>query len=177
VLLAALSGNVFADWGDGFTITMTPTGARGVVIDTSSVILSLGDIAMGGSTRTLEAITVTSSGTIGNIEYNIKANVTGGDAATLSTNLTPTDSELLLQVQFNDVDPVAAGWDLDKVVDATLEHAGSEGGDSAFEGNENVDNLNLGVDSHLWCKITLPEAANYTGEQTIAVTITAEAGE
>jgi len=176
VLLAALSGNVFADWGDGFTITMTPTGDRGVLIDSSSVVLSLGDVGMGGSTRTLSAINVTSSGTIGNIEYNIKANVTGADPATLSTNDTPDNTELLLQVQFNNADPGDGGYNAADVVDAVAESAG-DGDPGNFEGNEDVDAMDLGVTSHLWCRLELPTAANYSGEQTISVTITAEAGE
>ena len=172
-LLAALSGRALA-WSDGFTITMTPTGERGVVVDTSSVILSLGNIEMGGSTRTLTAIDVTSSGTIANIEYTIEGSVTGG--ATLSEDLTPGTTELLLQVQFNNGDPVEAGWNLAKVVDAVAEHAG-DGAPGNFEGNEDVDGLALYVTRHLWCKVSLPTATQYSGEQTIAVTITAEAGE
>ncbi|MFH1957067.1 MAG: hypothetical protein ABIJ15_01145 [bacterium] len=172
-LIAALSGRAFA-WEDGFTITLTPTGERGVLIDTSSVILSLGDIGMGGSTRTVEAINVTSSGTIANIEYNIKGSVTGG--AALSTNVTPDNTELLLQVQFNSADPGDVGYNAADVVDAAAASAG-DGSPGAFEGDEDVDALNLGVTSHLWCRLELPLAAQYSGEQTIAVTITAEAGE
>ncbi|MFH1957065.1 MAG: hypothetical protein ABIJ15_01135 [bacterium] len=172
-LLAALSGRALA-WGAGFTITMTPTGARGVLIDSSTAVLSLGDIAMGGSTRTVTAIDVTSTGTIAGIEYDIKASVTGG--AALSTDLTILNTELLLQAKFNSVDPDGTGDDYaaTDVVDAVDEGAGSAGADTSFEGDVDVDNLNLYETRKLWCKITLPPATQYSGEQTIAVTITAD---
>jgi len=166
-------------WGDGFTITLTPVGARGVIVDTSAVNLNLGDIAVGCSTRTLNAVNVTSTGSISNIEYNIKGQVSGSNPATLSENLTIANTELLLQVKFNDADPGDAGYLLTDVVDATPEHAGNEGGDNAFEGNENVDNLTNDphVTTHLWCRVEIPQVANFGGEQSIEVTITTEAGE
>ncbi|MFH1957066.1 MAG: hypothetical protein ABIJ15_01140 [bacterium] len=168
-------------WDDGFTITLTPVGARGVVVDDSGVNLNLGDIAVGGSTRTLSAINVISTGSISNIEYNIKGSVSGAVPAALSTDLTIENAELLLQVKFNTVDPdgTANDYVATDIVDAVAEHAGSLGGDNAFEGDEDVDNLTNEPHEtrHLWCRVEIPQVANFGGEQSITVTITAEAGE
>ena len=62
---------------DSFDITFTPTGDRGVIIDTTSV--SLGNISPGGSSET-GAIPTTSTGTLGGIEYDLSATVSGGAA-------------------------------------------------------------------------------------------------
>ena len=165
-------------WGDGFTITLTPVGARGVVVDDSGVNLDLGDIAVGSSTRTLSAIDVISTGSISNIEYNIKGSVSGSVPATLSDDLTIENTELLLQVQFNSGDPGAGGYGINDIVDAVAEHAG-DGSPGNFEGDENVDNLtNFPHETrHLWCRVEIPQVANFGGKQSITVTITAEAGE
>ncbi len=175
LLVGVLSSALFA-WGDGFTLTITPTGDRGVVIDSSTVNLSLGDIGVGTSTRTVSAISVISTGTVANIEYNIKGDVTGADPANLSTDLTPTISELLLQVQFNSTDPGDGGYVLDDVVDDTAQSAG-DGAPGFFEGDEDVDGLDLYQTRNLWCRIELPAQVNYSDVQSIAVTITAEPGE
>src|SRR3989339_1549126 len=67
-LLVGLAGGAFAaNYGDTFQITFTPTGDRGVYIDSSTV--PLGDLALGASYVT-DAIPTHSTGTVANIEYS-----------------------------------------------------------------------------------------------------------
>jgi len=158
--------------GDSFTITLTPTGERGVIIETTTV--AFGYLAPGASSTTA-AIPVVSTGTIGDIEYTIGAAITGDTPAALASSTdTLNSSELCLHAQFNSTSP--AFRSIDVVDQAPI---GVDVGDDNgyFEGDENMDDMGFGVKRNLWCKVTMPADISYSGEQTITVTITAEAGD
>ena len=157
-----------ADWGDSFTLTFTPTGTRGVIIATTTVALTP---ALGGSAMT-GAIPVVSTGTIGNIEYTIAGGLAGG--AAFSADATPTEDELLLQALFNSTDATGL-FGAEDIVTAAAVDAGDAGTDTgSYEGDVNVDAMNLLTSRDLYCQVTLPSAVNYAGQQTITVTVTAE---
>ena len=162
-------GQLMADWGDSFKLTFTPTGTRGVIITTDTVALTP---ALGGSAIT-GAIPVLSTGTVGNIEYTIAGGLSGG--AAFSPDATLTADELLLQAMFNSTAPGAFG-DEDIVTETPVD-AGNKDLDAAtgsYEGNVEVDDMDLLTSWDLFCQVTLPSAVNYTGAQEITVTVTAE---
>ena len=170
LVIGMLGGVVYAvDTGDSFTITLTPTGDRGVIIDTTTV--AFGSMSPGASDTT-DAIPVVSTGTIGNIEYKIKGSVAGGAALTADGDNSPVSTELCLQAQFNATSPTFGTDDVVTTADQQVGDASAE-----FEGDEDMDNMGLDATRHLWCKVSLPSTIDYTGEQTITVTVTAEAAD
>lgn len=156
-----------ADNPDCFTITIAPTGWRGVIIDTAAVNLDLGDIAVGTSTGTV-AVPCITTGTIANIEYEIKASVSGG--ANLNTDGNILSSELGVTAEFAAGDP-GLGSITDVVTDG-FQHVN----DTKFTSGGYMDSMGLGDTKNLWCKITLPIVISYSGPQNITVTLTAQDG-
>ncbi len=169
VLCGALAAHA-TQISDNFTISCTPSGDRGVIITTTSV--NLGNIAAGGEDETM-AIPVLTTGTVANIDYTIQGTDPGG-GVTLSTNETPTADEILLYALFNTVQGGTMGSD--DVVTTSPQQVG-DGSGVNFEGDVEMDGMGLLVERNLFCKIKLPATVNYTAQQTMTVTIAAEANE
>lgn len=159
----AMAGNP----SDSFTMTLTPTGWRGVIIDTAAIVgtLSLGDVAVGGSTETASGIPCITTGTVANIEYKISASVSGG--ATIDDNGVLLSTEIGLEAEFKDSGPTYGD-----LVDGTPEHVNN----GSFCANGDMDSMALGYSKNLWCKITLPATVSYSGKQSVTVTLTAQDG-
>ena len=172
LLAVVIAGGLVYAANDTFTITLSPTGDRGVLITTTTV--GLGGMAP-SEVKTTGAIPCTSTGTIANIEYEISAAVTGGTAVlTADADVTPVSTELCLQALFNAAVEAFAAKD---VVTTVAQQVG-DGAPGEFEGtDDDMDALGLLVSRNLWCQVTMPSAIDYTGTQTITVTVNAIAGE
>ncbi len=152
---------------DSFTITFTPLGERGVIIDTTAVTFM--NLVPDSSTTTL-AIPVESTGTIGDTDYLIAASVTNGTVV-LSADLTINSNEVLLQALFTNLPIGGQSWEANDIVES-----GTQVGDagSNCEGTDDLmDNMTLNTKVNLYCKLTLPATLSYTGAQEITVTVTA----
>ena len=170
LLIVVIAGGLVYAASDSFQITLTPTGDRGVIIDT--VTVGLGNLAPSG-VGTTGAIPCVTTGTIANIEYQISASVGGGAALTAFEDVTPVSTELCLQALFNAALPGSFAAK-DVVTTAT-----QQVGDAAqrYEGDVEMDAMGLNVSRNLWCQVTMPSTIDYSGTQTITVTVDAIAGE
>ncbi len=166
LLVGSLSGVVFAA-GDSFTITCTPTGARGVIITTTTV--AFGDMAPGAE-NTTDAIPTQSTGTVANIGYRLSASVaSGGIGANLAAADPPSADELLLQANFNSTLPSFVAGDILEAGPSNVVDSGAYGGDY------DMANMDLNDMRNLWCKVKFPTPiVTFTQEQTITITVTAE---
>lgn len=174
LLAAGLTGVGWADIpSDSFTLTVTPAGDRGVIINTTT--FDFGSVVLGQSTTTA-AIPVTSTGSVGNIEYT----VAGSNSAnwTLSTDGTAdAQNELEVRALFNSGVPGAFGAGTTHLVTTSAKDAGNLGGDADFEGNVDVDNMALLTTRDLYVRFVLPPTSTSSNQQSVTITVTAEAGE
>jgi hypothetical protein len=176
-----LAGNYMylfsASWGDGFSIILTPAGDRGVKIDTDTI--NIGDLSAGTTYVHQYCIPVTSTGTISGIEYTIQA-ATSTPASTLSNDgIADQNDEIVLQVLFNSQLPSTSAWEQYGPTTNLVTFSPKPVGDTTtpntnFEGDEDMDDLGLNVERHLWFRIKTPPAWTSGTQQTITVTITAE---
>ena len=178
-IMVGLVGLVNADWGKAFDITFTPTGARGVMIATTTV--ALGSMSLGTATTTY-AIPVISTGSIASIEYNISGTVSGGSALTphLVSNTTPAIGEVQVKAIFNTNALMTwAPW-MDNV-DSTPRGVGNVTQDGSFIGDyasgNQMDSMGLNISRNLYVSVILPAVASYSGLQDITITVTARAGD
>ena len=171
LLTVVIAGGLVYAASDSFTITLTPTGDRGVIIATMTV--GLGNMAP-SAVSTTGAIPCISTGTLANIEYQISASVGGGAVLTSTTTPAPTSTQIELQALFN----AAVGTFAAKDVVMTVSQQVGDGAPGAFEGaDDDMDAMALNAARNLWCKVTMPSTIDYTGTQTITVTVDAIAGE
>ena len=167
-MMLVASGLVYAA-NDTFTITLSPTGDRGVIIDT--VTVGLGDLAP-SAVGTTGAIPCVSTGTIANIEYQISASVSGGAALTADEDVAPVSTELCLQALFNST---LGAFGTEDVVTTGTQQVGDAA--QRYEGDVEMDAMALNESRNLWCQVTMPSTIDYSGTQTITVTVDAIAGE
>jgi len=172
LLAVVIAGGLVYAANDTFTITLSPTGDRGVLITTTTV--GLGGMAP-SEVKTTGAIPCTSTGTIANIEYEISAAVTGGTAVlTADADVTPVSTELCLQALFNST---LGAFGTEDVVTTGTQQVG-DAAPGEFEGaDDNMDAMALNESRNLWCQVTMPSTIDYSGTQTITVTLDAIAGE
>ena len=170
LLAVVIAGGLVYAANDTFTITLSPTGDRGVIITTTTVGLgNLASFDMG----TTGAIPCTSTGTIANIEYQISASVGGGAALTAFEDVTPVSTELCLQALFNAASP--GSFAAKDVVTTGAQQVGDAA--QRYEGDVEMDAMGLNESRNLWCQVTMPSTIDYSGTQTITVTVDAIAGE
>ena len=123
-LVAAIPGQ--AAVSDGFTITLTPTGERGVIIDTETIAMS--GLVLGSTNYTggVAGVVVIATGTIAPIEYTIQGALTGG--WTLSNDgYANAQNKLAVHALFNTVAPNLAafeGADITKNLLGAVAHVG-----------------------------------------------------
>ena len=170
LLTVVIAGGLVYAASDSFQITLTPTGDRGVIIDT--VTVSLGNLAP-SAVGTTGAIPCVTTGTIANIEYQISASVGGGAALTADGDVTPVSTELCLQSLFNAASP--GSFAAKDVVTTVAQQVGDV--PQEFEGDVEMDAMGLNESRNLWCQVTMPSTIDYSGTQTITVTVDAIAGE
>ena len=186
VALFFVCGGVFAaNWGADFTITLTPSGDRGVIIDTTTV--ALGDLAAGITTTYAYSIPVTSTGTISGIDYSIRGDTTSATSTLSIDGVADSADELALFVLFQDTAPAASGWEAVNTTTNLVTFSEKQVGDTSsswtsFEGDNtatgtDMDSLDLNVTRYLWFKLKSPISWTSGTAQTITVTITAEASE
>ena len=167
-MLLIAGGLVYAA-NDTFTITLSPTGDRGVIIDT--VTVGLGDLAP-SAVGTTGAIPCVSTGTIANIEYQISASVSGGADLTVLEDDAPVSTELCVQALFNST---LGAFGTEDVVTTGTQQVGDAA--QRYEGDVEMDAMALNESRNLWCQVTMPSTIDYSGTQTITVTVDAIAGE
>ncbi len=174
-MLLVASGLVYAA-SDNFTVTVTPTGDRGVIITEGTY--NFGNLDTNTSAVSTSEITVTSTGTLTDIEYTIA----GDDAAqtwTLETDGVTTPSgqnKVVLQGLFQSsaLAPSEATFTSD---DTIVTGAGQQVGDASpgeFEGTAEMDNQGLNAVSYLYMRIATPPTSTTESQQTYTVTINAE---
>ena len=183
VAMFFVCGGVFAaDWGDSFQITLTPSGDRGVIIDTSTI--AMGDLTPGATTVWPNSVPVTSTGSISGIEYTIQGAIAGG-ASLSADGQADTADEIALYVLFQDTQPASTGWEAVNTTTNLVTTAAKQVGDTSaswtnFEGlntapGTDMDSLGLNVKRDLRFRVKSPPSWTSGTVQTITVTITAEA--
>ena len=165
--------------GDGFTITLTPTGERGVIIDTTTIAMT--GLALGTTNYTAGAqgVVVIATGTIAPIYYTIQGALAGG--WTLSTDgYAETQNILAVHALFKATAPTPedfAGTDIVKnLLTTDVNHIGSVGSVGKYEvaDGQEMTELALNDSRNLWFQIKTPPTSSTLGTQTITVTVTAE---
>ena len=156
---------------DAFTLTVTPAGDRGVIINTTT--FDLGTVTLGMSTTTA-AIPVTTTGTVSPIEYTMRGALSGGWS--LSTDGTASSqNELEVRCLFNSTSPGSFGSGTTNLLITTDKDAGNLGADPGdFEGDVDVDDMALLNTKNLFVKMVLPPTSSTGSQQSLVVTVTAE---
>ncbi len=164
---------------DSFTITISPVGDRGVIISTTDIAVSL---TLGATqyTNGAEGVVVTSTGSIGPVEYTLQAAIAG--AWTLSTDgYADATDELALHAIFRA--PPYQGTQViadfeegnilkNLVVDTGAQQVGD--GPGKYENAQDMDDLGLDVNRNLWFQLKAPPDSSTSANQTVTVTVTAE---
>ena len=160
---------------DTFTITLTPVGDRGVIITTTTI--AMGSLSLGSTNFTggVQGVVVTSTGSIAPLEYTMEASLAGGWS--LSTDgYADTVDELAVHALFNSAAAVLADFESTSVTKNLLTTSAGQVGDVAgkYEGNQDLDSLQLNVSRNLWMQLKLPPTSTSETEKTVTVTVTAE---
>jgi hypothetical protein len=185
---------------DSLTVTITPNAFYAVDIDTASVVLDLGSMALSASTQTVQPATVTIQSTYAQTDLTLIGNITapGGtpwtfDASSASVN----PNELAAWATFTTVSrssaPIqesgyfsgtAPNVDDSDLISGTARYVGTNGSiDNLFEAGaadfafKDMDALAPDPDplakSHLWLYFRMPSASSSSVAQNISVTLTA----
>ncbi len=164
-----------ADWGDQFTITLTPSGDRGVIIDTTAIAMSSLGLGTTNFTAGAQGVVVTSTGSIGPLEYTIQGGISGGWS--LSTDgLADAPDELAVHALFNATVPNIAAFEGADILKHLLGSVADVGdGAGKYEGGQEMDSLALNQNRNLWFMLKLPTTSTTPDQQTVTVTVTAEA--
>lgn len=198
-LLAAVGAEA-ADTG-ALTVTITPTAAYSILIDTTATTLDLGTVGLGNSTWTLRPATVTVNSSYATTELSLQGNMVAGGWTFDDNTATNEQDALKAWAVFTDTGVAAApgqasGYfsgttpsvDGSDVISAGAEDVGTAGGESKFvaatgdAGYKSMENIpSNAVDagaaaSHLWLRFTLPPATTDTTPKRIQVILTAFAG-
>lgn len=172
-LLAAAPAR--ADVSDGLTITLTPTGERGVIIDTNTIAMS--GLLLGSTNYTggVSGVVVIATGTIAPIEYTIQGSLAGGWSLS-GDGYADAQNELAVHALFNATAPDRAafeGADITKNLLGAVAQVGDLAG--KFKGDQDMDEMPLNASRNLWFQLKLPPTSSLLGDQTITVVVTAEA--
>ena len=175
VVLGICTGIVWA-WSDSFTVTVTPLGERGVIIDSSTY--DFGNMGTGESAISTDSIPVKSTGTVSPLEYTIQGQnattwVLGPDG-----KVTPdTNDEIVLQALFQDTAtaPAAGDFGAADTVTTAVQDVGDAAGE--FEGTADMDDLGLLVTKHLYLRLSTPPTTSTESTQTFMIIINAEAAD
>ena len=174
--LMLCAGMVYAvDWGDGFTVTVTPAGDRGVVIDTTSIAVSL---TMGTTLQIADAIPVRSTGTLAPLEYTLQGTDSMG-AWSFSADGATGANILAVQALFGATLPafgVFEGTDptVNLVTGAAAEVGDGAPGKYEVGGGPDMDDLALNVTRYLWLQLKAPTSTSSGSVQNFSITVTAE---
>jgi len=163
---------------DQFLITLTPAGDRGVIITTETI--ALGSLTVGTTQYTggEEGVVVTSTGTIAPLEYTLQAGLSGGWSLS-SDGYADADDELAMHALFNAAAPALSDFEDAGITQNLVTTSAAQVGDVAgkYEGDQDLDDLGLNADRNLWMQLKLPEYTSTGAQQTITVTVTAEAAD
>ncbi len=173
-LVAAIPGQ--AAVSAGFTITLTPTGERGVIIDTQTIAMS--GLLLGSTDYTggVSGVVVITTGTIAPTEYTIQGALTSG--WTLSTSgYADAQDKLAVHALFNSTAPNIAAFEGTDIMRNLLGATAHVGGSSAtkYVGDQSMTSMALNTIRNLWFQLKLPSTSSMLNAQTITVTVTAEA--
>ena len=169
-----------ADWGDSLTITLTPTGERGVMISTTEIVLS--ELALGTTKYTEgdQGVVVISTGSIAPIEYTIQGSISGG--WDLSTDgYANSQDTVAVHALFKATAPTpadfATGGILQNLLGAVADVGDGAPGKYELIGadSQQMSAMPLNAPRNLWFQIALPPSSSLVAGQTITVTVTAEA--
>lgn len=150
------------------TVTIKVTIAPSISVSLSEDAVSLGSLAAGATAVSTTPITITNNGSGINQTYSLSlTNPSGWTASQVSAGV----EEFALNAAFSD-SATTITWD-------TAEHALSTAPVSAtsakFAGNQTGINVPYNATRKLWFQFKAPTATTVNTEQSIVVTITAEA--
>lgn len=150
------------------TVTIKVTIAPSISISLSENAVSLGSLAAGGAALSTTPITVKNNGSGINETYSLSLTNPAGWTASQSV---AGAEEFVLNAAFSD-SSTGIAWD-------TAEHALSTAPVSAtstkFAGDQTGRNVPYNAARKLWFQFKAPTATTVNSEQSIVVTITAEA--
>lgn len=190
--LALAAQPVKALVSDQITITITPSVALNVAIDTTTINWSNGDsgltlttsMDLGATVYMTSPATMTYTGSFTDAEMD----VTGSDAGmnwTFDANQGATGDQLQAYLLFTDVSrssaPTSAEFEdnADHLIQNSAVRLGASGGDNA-DGNflnsaasSNDENFVDNEQAHMWFRLDLPPTSSFTGDEVFTLTLTA----
>ena len=144
----------------------------------NTTTIAMDSLALGSTNYTggAEGVVVKSTGSIGPIEYTIQGSIGGGWS--LSTDgHADAQNELAVHALFNAAQPNLADFEGAGITVNLLGAVADVGDDDPgpYEGDQEMDDMILNFDTNLWFQLKLPPTSSTTAEQTVTVTVTAEA--
>ena len=172
---------------DSLVITIAPNAYYAVSIDTTNVGLDLGTVALGGSTQTVAASTVTIDSTYATTELELAGAITcaGGTQWTFDSDTANQENDKLAAWAVFAATTVAAapafdgtvpGANNSDAIDAGPRNIGAAA-DSLFEdASKEMYNLAKNAKAHAWFKFRLPDSSTSGSDkpQRISLTLTAK---
>lgn len=187
-VLCLFSGVAYAaNLSDSLTITITPDGDRGIMIDSATLSGNLTynttyylSPTGGFSTTALGYQRVIATGTIGGIEGDLSGSVTGWTLGTMAAAETIAVNVVFAGIGTSVTDSdFASGVGKNYVTTASKAIGVSGGsGDGNFEitgAANDMDNLALDTVRAMYIKIMMPTSSSLTASQTLTLTITGRA--
>ena len=175
VLLLSGSISFATDSGDSFTVTLTPAGDRGVIIDTTTI--ALGSLTLGTTQQTANGVPVTSTGTIAPIEYTLTGALSGGWSLSSDGNANAQDELAVFALFTTEAasQPSSATFVSEATTNLVVTSAQQVGDTAAKYEVTDMDSLQLNATKNLWLKFCLPPTTSTGAQQTVTLTVTAEA--
>ena len=174
---------------DSITITITPNVDRGVEIDSTTVSVDLGAVALGDTAQTVRPATVTILGTLTNQELQVTGTITPDWSFDTTPTVDTFSNELdalAFYLLFSDTSlsqaPTGADFSADHgaFTGASLRAGGDVGNGTTFEktgaGAKDMDARNPTDTSHLWFFLRLPQTTSTGNAQSVQITLTAVQG-
>ena len=168
-----ITGMVYG-WSDSLTLTCTPTGNRGVIMDSTTI--SFGTLDVNVTTMSISGVTVTSTGTLGNMEYTIAGTNAGTWQLETDGTVTPSgQNKVVLQALFQttNAQPADATFGTDDTIDTNAQQVG-DGASINFEGTGDMDTMALLTTRYLFFRFQTPPTTSVDTLQTFTVTVAAE---
>ncbi len=193
-----LTGTAKAADMDSLTVTITPTAAYAVDVDTAitPALLNLGSVGLGVSTYTVNVTTVQVQSSYASTQLQIVPEVLDGSWTIDNSTAAQETDALQVWAVFTDtsivsgtvVQGLAGAYGATDLLFNTPQYVGAANGGTRYEvdataaGYKNMDNhvSSLAGDvpasrSHLWLKFTLPQVTTTLTAKNIYVTVAAGA--
>ena len=176
--MVGVTGQLWAINPDGLTITIKPTVGYAVDIDTGSCSLTFNSAALNLPDYVVMPATVTIESTWATTDLQLDAALTGGWSISSATD---TANALQVWVLFSsttvDTIPAKSGDAFDDTNDRVASGTQQVGDASAkYEsaGVFDTDSQSINQESHMWIRFHKPKSSDYSADQLLSLTLTAQ---